>query len=98
MQILRQFWVVDVLSNLLSVILQHGSSSIQEADDSDSDLEDLHHVIKESRQQLQVAECALKKHRKDVMDTGIYLDPSKYVSIKKGEVKPILSSFTTHCD
>ncbi len=63
--------------------MQHGSSSILEAEDSDSDLEDLHHVIKESRQQLQVAECALKKHRKDVMDTGIYIDPSKYVSIKR---------------
>lgn len=51
-------------------------------DDSDSDLEDLHHVIEESRQQLQVAESALKKHRKDVMDTGIYIDPSKYVSLQ----------------
>ena len=58
--------------------LQQGDAS--RADDSDSDLDDLHHVIEESRQQLQVTESALKKYRKDVMDTGIYIDPSKYVS------------------
>ncbi len=49
-------------------------------DDSDSDMEDLHHVIEESRQQIRVTESSLKKHRKDVLDTGIYLDSSKYVS------------------
>ena len=48
--------------------------------DSDSDLEDLQHVIDESRTQLNVAENALNKKRRDVMGTGIYLDPSKYVS------------------
>ena len=50
-------------------------------EDSDSDLEDLHHVIEESSAQLGFAESALKKHRKDVMDTGIYLDSSKYAEL-----------------
>ena len=50
------------------------------ADDSDSDLEDFHHVVEESRHQIKVAESVLKRHHKDVMDTGIYMDPSKYVS------------------
>ena len=48
--------------------------------DSDSDLEDLQHVIEESRTQLNVAENALNKKRKDIMGTGIYLEPAKYVS------------------
>ena len=50
-------------------------------DDSDSDLEDLHHVIEESRQQIAVAEQVLNKHHKDVLDTGLYMDASKYVSL-----------------
>ena len=49
--------------------------------DSDSDLEDLQHVIAESQAQLHVAESALNKQRRDVMGTGIYLDPRKYVCI-----------------
>jgi hypothetical protein len=50
-------------------------------DDSDSDLDDLHHILEESMQQLHVAQSVLTRHRKDAMDTGIYLQPQKYVSI-----------------
>lgn len=53
-------------------------------DDSDSDLEDLHHVIEESRQQITVAESVLNKHHKDVFDTGLYMDASKYVRTPSG--------------
>ena len=50
-------------------------------DSDDSDLEDLHHVIEESRRQIRVTESSLNKHRKDIMDAGIYLDSSKYVCL-----------------
>lgn len=49
--------------------------------DSDSDLEDLHHVIQESSQQISVTENSLKKKRKDPMDTGISFDQSKYAEL-----------------
>lgn len=49
-------------------------------EDSDSDIEDLHHVLEESRMQLKVADRSLKKKRKDPLKTGLYLNPGKYVS------------------
>jgi hypothetical protein len=49
-------------------------------EDSDSDLEDLYHVLEESSLQLRVADHSLKKKRKDPMVTGLHLNPSKYVS------------------
>ena len=49
-------------------------------DDSDSDIEDLHHVLEESRMQLKVADKSLRKKRKDPLGTGLYLNPGKYVS------------------
>lgn len=51
-------------------------------EDSDSDIEDLHHVLEESRMQLKVADKSLKKKRKDPLKTGLYLTPGKYVSYK----------------
>lgn len=51
-------------------------------EDSDSDIEDLHHVLEESRMQLKVADKSLKKKRKDPLKTGLYLNPGKYVSYK----------------
>ncbi|XP_060582066.1 uncharacterized protein LOC132738570 isoform X2 [Ruditapes philippinarum] len=47
-------------------------------EDSDSDIEDLHHVLEESRMQLKVADRSLKKKRKDPLKTGLYLNPGKY--------------------
>jgi len=47
-------------------------------DDSDSDIEDLHHVLEESRMQLKVADRSLRKKRKDPLKTGLYLNPGKY--------------------
>lgn len=47
-------------------------------DDSDSDIEELHHVLEESRMQLKVADKSLKKKRKDPLGTGLYLNPGKY--------------------
>ena len=49
-------------------------------DDSDSDIEELHHVLEESRMQLKVADKSLRKKRKDPLGTGLYLNPGKYVS------------------
>ncbi|CAH1791757.1 unnamed protein product [Owenia fusiformis] len=57
------------------------TGDVNKMEDSDSDIEDLHHVIKESTDQIHVAAAVLKKYRKDVMDTGIYLDPSKYAEV-----------------
>ena len=51
-------------------------------EDSDSDIEDLHHVLEESRMQLKVADRSLRKKRKDPLKTGLYLNPGKYVSIR----------------
>ncbi|XP_064623681.1 uncharacterized protein LOC135485513 isoform X2 [Lineus longissimus] len=50
-------------------------------DDSDSDLDDLLHILEQSLQQLQVAQSMLTCHRKDAMDTGIYLQPQRYAEI-----------------
>lgn len=47
-------------------------------DDSDSDIEELHHVLEESRMQLKVADKSLRKKRKDPLGTGLYLNPGKY--------------------
>lgn len=55
------------------------SSAYLQEEDSDSDLEDLHHVIQQSVEQLHVTDSSLKKRRSDPMGTGISLDPSKYV-------------------
>ena len=52
-------------------------------EDSDSDIEDLNHVLEESKMQLKVADRSLKKKRKDPLKTGLYLNPGKYVSMKK---------------
>jgi len=49
-------------------------------EDSDSDIEDLNHVLEESKMQLKVADRSLKKKRKDPLKTGLYLNPGKYVS------------------
>ena len=49
-------------------------------DDSDSDLEDFQNVIAESQKALTFTQNTLTKPRKDSMETGIYLDPSEYVS------------------
>ncbi|XP_064600095.1 uncharacterized protein LOC135466505 isoform X2 [Liolophura sinensis] len=54
------------------------SSAYLQEEDSDSDLEDLHHVIQQSVEQLHVTDSSLKKRRSDPMGTGISLDPSKY--------------------
>ncbi|KAL3873508.1 hypothetical protein ACJMK2_036617 [Sinanodonta woodiana] len=53
-------------------------SSSANYEDSDSDIEDLHHVLEESRTQLKVADHSLRKKRKDSMGTGLYLNPGKY--------------------
>ncbi|ESP01616.1 hypothetical protein LOTGIDRAFT_172560 [Lottia gigantea] len=50
-------------------------------DDSDSDIEDFHHIIDQSKLQLKKADQSLKKKRKDAMGTGIHLNPAKYVEI-----------------
>lgn len=47
-------------------------------EDSDSDIEDLHHVLEESRMQLKVADRSLRKKRKDPLKTGLYINPGKY--------------------
>ena len=48
--------------------------------DSDSDLEDFQHVVADSLKALTFTERALTKRRRDVMETGIVLDPAEYVS------------------
>ena len=48
-------------------------------EDSDSDMEELYHVLDESRMQLKVAERSLRKTRKDPLKTGLYPNPGKYV-------------------
>lgn len=61
-------------------------------EDSDSDIEDLHHVLEESRMQLKVADKSLKKKRKDPLKTGLYLNPGKYVCYLKYSFRSILSN------
>ncbi|XP_052272176.1 uncharacterized protein LOC127872805 isoform X2 [Dreissena polymorpha] len=53
-------------------------SSHANMDDSDSDIEDLHHVLQESHMQLKVAMKSLRKKRKDPLKTGLYENPGKY--------------------
>ncbi|XP_012946402.1 uncharacterized protein LOC101852145 [Aplysia californica] len=50
-------------------------------DDSDSDLEDFHHILDQSDLQLKLADQSLKKKRKDPMGTGLHPDPAKYKEI-----------------
>ncbi|XP_067939822.1 uncharacterized protein, partial [Watersipora subatra] len=49
------------------------------SDSEDSDIEELHHVLTESSDQLSRAKSALNKPHKDVVQCGIYLDPQKYM-------------------
>ena len=51
------------------------------AEDSDSDWEDIHYVIGDSRKAIKFTENTLRKFRKDNMETGIFIDPSEYVRI-----------------
>mgnify|MGYP001796203867 FL=1 len=55
-----------------------GGGSAQ-SDSEDSDIEDLHYVIQQSSTQLLQADSALRKPRRDVVQSGIYLDPQKYI-------------------
>ncbi|XP_013384395.1 uncharacterized protein LOC106154553 [Lingula anatina] len=57
------------------------SGDSSRVDDSDSDMEDFQHVINESAKQIQVTETSLKKQRRDAMDTGLCMDPSKYAEL-----------------
>lgn len=50
-------------------------------DDSDSDLDDFHHILDQSELQLKLADQSLRKKRKDPMGTGLHPDPAKYVSL-----------------
>ena len=59
-------------------------------DDSDSDIEELHHVLEESRMQLKVADKSLRKKRKDPLGTGLYLNPGKYVRLSLFSYKWVL--------
>ncbi|XP_052767291.1 uncharacterized protein LOC128208037 [Mya arenaria] len=53
-------------------------SSQGQYEDSDSDIEDLNHILEESRMQLKVADRSLRKKRKDPLKTGLHLNPGKY--------------------
>ena len=71
-------------------------------EDSDSDLEDMKHMLEESRKQLQVADTVLKKPRNDAMGTGIFLHPQKYVRTalvyshsKHPNISPVSQKFLT---
>ncbi|XP_059174677.1 uncharacterized protein LOC131954875 isoform X2 [Physella acuta] len=50
-------------------------------DDSDSDLDDFHHILDQSELQLKLADQSLRKKRKDPMGTGLHPDPAKYEEI-----------------
>ncbi|CAL1528424.1 unnamed protein product [Lymnaea stagnalis] len=50
-------------------------------DDSDSDLEDFHHILDQSELQLRLADQSLRKRRKDPMGTGLHPNPAKYDEI-----------------
>ena len=49
-----------------------------EDEDSDSDCEELRHVLEESRAQLQVTDVTLGKIKRDMIEKGSFLEPSKY--------------------
>ena len=49
--------------------------------DSDSDVDEFHYVITESQKAMDFTESTLAiKPGKDAMNTGVYLNPSEYVS------------------
>ncbi|GFO03815.1 A-kinase anchor protein 6 [Plakobranchus ocellatus] len=50
-------------------------------EDSDSDLEDFHHILDQSELQLKLADLSLRKKRKDPMGTGLHPNPAKYSEI-----------------
>lgn len=50
----------------------------REEEDSDSDCEDLRHVLEESRSQLQVTDVTLGKIKRDMIERGNFLEPCKY--------------------
>ncbi|XP_055879633.1 uncharacterized protein LOC106057114 isoform X2 [Biomphalaria glabrata] len=50
-------------------------------DDSDSDLEDFHHILEQSELSLRLADQSLRKRRRDPMGTGLHPDPAKYEEI-----------------
>ncbi|KAH9492902.1 hypothetical protein Btru_032575 [Bulinus truncatus] len=50
-------------------------------DDSDSDLEDFHHLLEQSELSLRLADQSLRKRRRDPMGTGLHPDPAKYEEI-----------------
>ncbi|XP_050406515.2 uncharacterized protein LOC126821926 isoform X2 [Patella vulgata] len=54
---------------------------INQFEDSDSDIDDFHHILDQTELQLKKADQSLKKKRKDAMGTGLHLNPSKYAEI-----------------
>ncbi|GFS14603.1 A-kinase anchor protein 6 [Elysia marginata] len=50
-------------------------------DDSDSDLEDFHHILDQSELQLKLVDQSLRKKRKDPMGSGLHPNPAKYSEI-----------------
>ncbi|CAG5119699.1 unnamed protein product [Candidula unifasciata] len=50
-------------------------------DDSDSDLEDFHHILDQSEFTLKLSDQSLRKKRKNPMGTGLHPNPAKYDEI-----------------
>ena len=51
--------------------------------DSDSDLDDFRYVIAESQKAIKFTQSTLSKNCRDVMETGVCLDPTEYVRLAR---------------